>query len=388
MLVLALICPATLAETIRVRLRKTYGKIELAGFGVNVGLQQQMIVLAGMPQMGRLEVRLQTRRGRWPVWHVRREGEKKSTHLAGEKLFIEGQTLQVGLRPVPNTLELVAAENGRVDVIAALDLEKYLTGVLPSEMPAHWPMEALKAQAVASRSYALALMQQRRDQAYHLESTVFDQVFDLQNHTGASEEVRKKVALAVRETAGQVLLDERGRVVKAHYHADCGGRTETARNVWGESVQETGVVKDALCPLSPLAQWQHHLTKQELREALAPHFGIGPGVSLLSVAMAGRTPSGRVVSVDVVFSDRQPRRLSSHDFRRLLGFSSLKSTNFSFLWQGEKLVVEGRGHGHGVGMCQYGARQLATRGLNYRQIVATYYPNVKIGSSGTSRPVL
>ncbi len=337
--------------------------------------------------MNRIEVRLERDVRGLPVWQLSR-GNKAPQRLMGKTIFIEGQTLRVGLKPVPNTIELAAGAGGHVDVIAALDLEKYLTGVLPSEMPASWPLEALKAQAVASRSYALFLMKERRDQTFQLESTVLDQVFDLQKHTAATETVREKVARAVRETQGQVLLGPRNEIVKAHYHADCGGSTETARNVWGERVLETGTTRDALCPLSPLARWQHRLSKLELKQALAPYFGIGPEVALESVALVGRTASGRVAAVDVIFSDRQSRRMTSHEFRRAVGFHHLKSTNFALYWRGEALVIEGKGRGHGVGLCQYGARQLARRGLNYREIVATYYPNVRIGQMSPKGPML
>ena len=385
---LFILLPQAQAEIIRVRIKKNQSAVELSGLGLTVGAKPAQVLSVSLPQVRHVEIKLIKSKGPWPLWQVRMDKEKQPTRFATQKLFIEGQTLRVGLEPVPNTLELVVDRKGRVDVIASLDLEKYLTGVLPSEMPSHWPIEALKAQVVASRSYAVALFNQRRNEPYHVESTIFDQVFNISNHVGGTDKMREKVAQVVRETAGQVLLDPRGRVIKAYYHADCGGHTELARLVWGEKAFEGGVVKDASCPTNPMAKWRYRLSKQELREALAPYFGVGPAVNLESIGIVGRTASGRVASLDVIFSDHQVRRVSSHELRRLLGFNRLKSTNFTLSWQGEQVVVSGHGYGHGVGLCQYGTKHLAASGLNYRDIVATYYPNAKLTTRGRRGPLL
>lgn len=357
------------AETVRIRLRKSQSKIELSGLGLGVGLGRRELVQAGLPQVRKVSIELDRKASRWPVWKIR-DG-KQVQKLIAQKVFVEADTLRLGLDPVPNSIELITTSPGRMDVIATMDLEKYLTGVLPSEMPASWPVEALKAQVIASRSYAMALVRERKNLSFDLEATIFDQVFDMRNHIEVDPAVREKIARIVRETAGEVLLDAKGRSVKAHYHADCGGQTETARNVWGEDLQETGVTRDTLCPISPWAMWQYRIGRQQLRSAL--------GVDIKSAATVGRTASGRVVAVDVVRQDGGIQRMTSHEFRQALGFKNLKSTNFKFFWQGDSLLVEGRGNGHGVGLCQYGARQLAIRGLKHEQILSNYYPVVKLG---------
>lgn len=364
---------------VRVRLKKGLTQLELSGLGLTVGSSPASIKPVGLPRMAELQIRLGSNDKRWTTWRVSTKSNGlKETHM-GDRLFIEGETLRIGLDPVPHNLEVVVTPNKKFDVIARMDLEKYLTGVLPSEMPASWPIEALKAQAIASRSYALAIARERQNEEFDLEATVFDQVFDLRNHIGVEPNIQKKIATVVRETSGQILRDAQGRPVKAHYHADCGGQTELARNVWGTKGQEMGTTKDALCPLSPLANWQYRISRVVLRDLFAAYYGLGSGFSLESLATRGRTPSGRIVDVDVVMSDREPRRVTSHQFRQIIGFSNLKSTNFRMVWQGDMVIFEGRGHGHGVGMCQYGARQLAKRGLPYNEILKTYYSNAILG---------
>lgn len=377
---------STEAVEVRVRLKKGLTQLELSGLGLTIGSSPAAIKPVGLPRMSEVRVQLANSSKRWNVWRVKsKTGQLTETHM-GDRLFIEGETLRIGLDPVPHTLEVVVTPSRRFDVIARMDLDKYLTGVLPSEMPASWPLEALKAQAIASRSYALAIARERQAEEFDLEATVFDQVFDLRNHIDVDMSIQNKIARVVRETSGQVLLDDRGFPVKAHYHADCGGQTELARNVWGTRGKEMGTTKDALCPLSPLANWQYRISRVALRDLFASYYGLGDGVTLEALATRGRSPSGRIVDVDVVMSDREPRRVTSHQFRQILGFSHLKSTNFRMVWQGDMLVLEGRGHGHGVGMCQYGARQLAKRGLPYNEILKTYYSNAILGQSDGLRP--
>lgn len=370
--------PSSGQESIRVRTFKGLKKVEVSGVGLKVGLSPAVLTTVDL-SLRRVQIELLSTSNRWPIWRVKYAHEKQSRRLIGERLYVEGEWLQMAERAAPHTLELTAVAASRIDVIAPLDLEKYLTGVLPSEMPAHWPVEALKAQAVASRSYAVALAYERRHQDFDVESSVLDQVFDLTNKVGASARLQAKVAQVVRATAGQVILNAKGQVIKAHYHADCGGQTEWARNVWGDLGPETGVAQDALCPLSPWAHWRYKMTRQELRQAVEATFALAPHVGLMSLAIVGRTPSGRVAQVDLVFSDHQRRRVSAHEFRRMVGFTKLKSTNFQFHWNGNQVTISGRGHGHGVGLCQHGTRALAERGVEYRQILHNYYPLTKIG---------
>jgi stage II sporulation protein D len=142
--------------------------------------------------------------------------------------------LRLGVDPVPYNLELHENAKNGVDVIARLDLEAYLLGVLPSEMPAAWPLESLKAQAVAARSFVLRKAYERRNQAYDVDSTIIDQVYKFLHEAENHPEWSLKVQRAVRETRGEVLVDHRRRILKAFYSADCGCTTEDPKFVWGK----------------------------------------------------------------------------------------------------------------------------------------------------------
>jgi stage II sporulation protein D len=365
--------------TIRVRLNKGTKAGEFSGVGLSVGPAPRAVQTVMPPKLRQATIRLVKVSGRWPVWRVKFSDEKKSFKMIGRRLFVEADVLRMGARSAPHIIELLAAADGTIETIATLDLEKYLAGVLPAEMPARWPIETLKAQAVASRSYALALARERKLMDFDVEATIFDQVFNMSKKVQATGHIQEKVAEVVRATAGEILLDRRGRIVKAHYHADCGGRTELAHNVWGDRVPETGTTRDALCPLSPFAHWRYKISRYDLRKTLVEQLLLNPGLALESMAVVGRTASGRVANVDLVFSDKIPRRLSAHDFRRLLGFTNLKSTNFQVHWGNQEVLIEGKGNGHGVGLCQYGAKHLGERGLDYRKILANYYPESSLG---------
>ena len=96
-------------------------------------------------------------------------------------------------------------------LIAELKLDRYLEGVLPSEMPGVWPIEALKAQVVASRSYTLNLMEEMKGSHFHLESTIHDQVYELYNYSGINQNIQRKIRQAIRETRDQRLLGRQGK---------------------------------------------------------------------------------------------------------------------------------------------------------------------------------
>lgn len=368
----------SISETIKVRIKKSEASLEIAGQGLRISRSETGFQPAALIPSQQMRIQLKNVIKRWPTWIITDSRAKSKQELVGEKIFVTGDNLTMGSKPVPHNLILNRNSFGQIEVIAELDLEKYLTGVLPSEMPASWPREALKAQAVASRSYALAILRERKDLPFQVESSIMDQVFEIQNHVGATDTVREKIAEIVRATRGLVLVDSQNRPVRAHYHADCGGHTETAASVWGDQIQETGVTEDPQCPLSPLARWKLRISKAEISELLGEFLGVGPGISLKSMAILGRTPSGRVSDLNIVLTDKSQHKLRSHELRRIIGFNALKSTNFNIFNDGKDYVFEGKGHGHGVGMCQYGARQLAAKGLSFQSILKNYYSSARL----------
>lgn len=376
-LVLTNLAQASESRQVRVRIQKVVGKFKLAGTQLAVGVSPTQAMPVRFSIGSQLEVgRIKSKR--FGLWKIRRQGEKHAQTLIGDRLFVEGESLQINGKAVPQTLQLVAEENGDVDVVASLDLEKYLTGVLPSEMPATWPIEALKAQVIASRSYALALMLDRRNQNFDVESSILDQVFDLENHRQISKAQQIKINQVIRGTANHILVNGRGQVVKAFYHADCGGQTEAARQVWGDRIFEGGTTKDESCPLSPWGRWEYGASIDELTAKLAPLLGTIGDSKVVDVKVLDHAPSGRVGHLEVMFMNGLKAQVLAHDFRRMLGYSNLKSTNFSLRLQDDFLMVQGKGNGHGVGLCQFGTRKLAQQGQSFREILKHYYPTAQI----------
>lgn len=253
--------------------------------------------------------------------------------------------------------------------ITSIPLEQYLAGVLPSEMPPTWPVEAMKAQAITSRSFVLARALARKDEPYDVESTIRDQVFkpEYVHKTPFKSKIKK----ILEETRGEVLVRPQAKgepieIQKAYFHSDCGGSTEDSFYVW-RTKEPLLQVKDASCPLGPFAKWEYKVSKSDLEKKLNLS-----GVE--KILISSRTPSGRVGTLMIKNSNPTPELVLAEYFRGRMGFNKIKSTYFKVRQEGDWFYFAGKGHGHGVGMCQWGARQLAEQGQNYRQILMHYYP--------------
>jgi stage II sporulation protein D len=389
-------------------------------------------------------------------------------------------------------MTVVHDDAGGIDVVNYVDLDSYIAGVLAGEVPASWPEETLKAQAVAARSYAMHRLQHHAQNDWDVVATDKDQVYD-----GIHGEV-PSIIRAVEDTRGQV-LSYQGQIIKAYFSADCGGHTESSATAFGEPAPYLQGVPDPYCGQSPYQQWERDFTINQVRQLLAES-GKRMG-TVLAVKPKTRDQSGRVV--DFEFSTTNGDVVvPGIDLRRMLGYRDLRSTLFdvavkktalttisvgkptivtqthttdtyvnedvtvgfdetkptektveSFYvmsaggildknragyayaatGQGilrtfamrpgldavglehtvdvtrfstptkvtkvvtkqvtvpaptEEAVVPvllrfvGRGWGHGVGLCQWGARGMATQGFTYKQILAHYYPGTSIVQAG------
>lgn len=356
-------------DLVRVRLLTIPQKIQISGMGLRFQNLSQPYRPVAIPNNSQVEVRLIKKENK-KVWALR-VNNKEVEHLFAEKyLLIQGDGLRAGAQNLPGRILLSANGAQNLDVVGVMPLDEYIVGVLASEMPLGWPLETLKAQAVAARSYTLAVMNERKNKAYHLESSVLDQVF---RHVMAEDEndVKIKKALqAVRETEGVKLYGPDNRVLKAFYHADCGGKTTTAKNVWSAGVN-TGTAVDASCPTSPSAQWTLKVRKEDLARKL--HTAPIAKISLI------RTPAdSRVEMVKVAMNDGQEKKINANEFRQALGFQDLRSTLFDMHSHDDEYVFTGRGFGHGVGLCQWGSRAMGLQGKSFAQILKHYYPLAKL----------
>lgn len=352
-------------ELVRVRLGTEKSMLTLSGEGLQFQGQSAPFQAVAIPRSNTVQVRLISQNGK-RLWSVRRDRTPEQIFAGNESLYIQGYNLRWGGKSLPAKILLNAPAAQQIDVVGVLPLDEYVMGVLASEMPLSWPMESLKAQAVAARSYALAVMQERAQKPWHLESSVLDQVF---RHVIAEDEndpLIKKAVVAVRETQGVKLLSPKsGQTLKAFYHADCGGRTTTAKNVWQGGVS-AGTAIDSSCPTSPKSQWTLRVPAKELMRKM--------GMELSSMALIRPSALERVSQVRLTMNDGEEKTLTANDFRQRLGFQELKSTQFEVKKEGDVFVFQGRGFGHGVGLCQWGSRTLGQRGMNFRDILRHYYP--------------
>ncbi len=358
------------AEVVRVRLHSFNKSVRVSGLGVVAQFNRGSVVPIMIPRLQALKVRLVSVK---PIikWEVSKSKDL-GAFVYGGPLQLKGEFLQIDNKWVPSPIYLYPKPQGGIDVIAELDIERYLLGVLPSEMPLSWPMEALKAQAVVARSYALARLDEvQKGQQYHLENNILDQVFKPSEHLQIAPQLKARALRAIRETEGQYLKNKLGSPVKSYYHADCGGRTEVASYVW-EGAKGFGTTRDRTCPKSPSGRWRLELTSQQINQALAKYFGPG---EVEQISVLSKTPTRRNWLLSVKYKDQPFKKvINSQKLRELLGFMRLKSTHFSVTQHVDRFVFVGLGFGHGVGMCQWGARSQAYQGKSYTSILSHYYP--------------
>lgn len=301
-------------------------------------------------------------------WSLLNLASHQICEINSRNLKFDAQRMFINRKQLPGKI-LLLSHKLNFDVIAVLDLEKYLVGVLAKEMPAGFPLEAFKAQAIASRSYAMKKIMKSQEREFDLESGVADQMFEYTSGTA-------KIQTAVEETKSLVLENQKGHLFSVYYHADCGGRTEEPSEVWGSN-EKIGSVVDDSCPLESHSSWNFAISKFELSARLRVILQLGDA-QILSIEDFENTSSGRKKSLKFVLDDHSTRIISGQQLRNILGFEKLKSTLFAFNQHGADFVFEGKGHGHGVGMCQWGARHLALSGEAYPNILKHYFPRANL----------
>jgi stage II sporulation protein D len=273
-------------------------------------------------------------------------------------------------RSYRGAVEVRKKRNGGFLVVNELDLEDYLRGVVGSEVPRDWEPDALRAQAVAARTYALYRKGLSGGRAYHIQATVDGQVYH-----GVNGESRT-TDLAVADTKGLVLTYG-GAVIPAFFHSSCGGHTENAELTWG--IDEP-YLKGVDCDCQELLKtelWEVRLRVPAIEAALRRKgYGLS-GISEMSID--GITPAGRVRKV-AFRCRRGTQSVSAETLRAAFGGLVLPSAFFELEMSNGEAVFSGRGKGHGVGLCQWGAQTMALRGRSFREILAYYYPGTRLVS--------
>jgi stage II sporulation protein D len=276
-------------------------------------------------------------------------------------LSCSDQSLTVADRRFRGELRVVKQDRGFI-VINRLPLEDYLRGVIPREMPASWSVEALKAQAVAARTYALYQIEKHQDEEWDVMATVMSQVY------GGRDAETPGTDQAVRETAGQILTFN-DRPILAYFHASSGGYTESTEDVWGTPLPYIEAVRDPYSNGNPTDNWEAAFTRDQVNQALVSE-GIG---GITDIAPAAFSPTGRVTRIRFQTASGA-KEMPANTTRLRLGSTSMKSTWWQVSRDGESWRFHGKGYGHGVGMSQWGARGLASEGKDYLEILRFYYP--------------
>lgn len=288
------------------------------------------------------------------------------------KVHVRGGTVSSEHVSPPQELELtglleIRPQEGALLLVNHLDLETYVQGVLPAEMNASWHLEALKAQAVAARTYVLHRREVQGDQPYDVAASTEDQVYH-----GHDRDPR--VEQATKATRGQILT-YRGKPIFAAFSSTAAGPTEEAVNVWSEDLP---YLKSVACPFdtdSPYYEWTSSFTLEALEIALEREgYTIGPiaGLTPLSLSQVGRIAKIRILHAGGELI------LSGQEFRRLVGFRTVPSTQFEIRGIGRQVTLAGRGAGHAVGLCQWGAKELAELGYSYQTILRYYFPGTEL----------
>lgn len=295
--------------------------------------------------------------------------------LRGEVLIIRpSDTSDGGLaldgRRYRGVLELRHRGAGLI-AVNIVPVDDYLLSVVPEEMPTDWPAEALKAQSVAARSFALKSRGRHAAEGYDLCTTTHCQLYK-----GIASEKTASTA-AVRATRGEVLTYG-GQPIEALFHTDSGGMTESSEDVWGNPIPYLRAVRDT--PLGTMP-WTKTISKADLEKKLAAKgHAIGRlraiELSPLTVGRAAkdRAASGRVKAMTVT-GTKGSVTLSGTAWRSLLG---LKSALFDAKLTKDTVTFTGFGAGHGLGISQWGAKRLAETGKSYADILHHYYTGVTL----------
>jgi len=303
--------------------------------------------------------------------------------------------------------------NGKFSIINYVNMREYLYGVLPYEMSTNWPIEALKAQAVAARNFAFSNINKYAKYGFDLSDGTSSQVY--KGVKGESELTN----LAVDLTKGEVLLYN-DSLVEAYFHSNSGGHTESSENIWSEKIPYIVGVDDKYSERAPNAFWDISFTKKEIEAILSKNkIYIG---NLKDIKIANRSENGRVLDLMFIgtltnasFKKEKIRAIFGYSVFKSIWYDVKKDTDVTVMTSkeyssvslknsvvltsngkknlGEKsyyiasngvkkvklntlanvFTFEGKGYGHGLGMSQWGARIMAEEGKDYKEILAHYY---------------
>ncbi len=273
------------------------------------------------------------------------------------KIFLNGNSYEGSLR-------ILRDMNG-LHVINTLPVEKYVKGTVASEIENDWELEALKAQAIIARTFAMFYKSNNSGRDYHLTSSLL--------HKAYENKIDPLITYAAKVSEGKILTYDNAPI-KALHHTACNGKTELPEEVWKESYP---YLKSVTCygKNAPYESWHRSIGLNQISKA----FGTS---DITNVKIVSYTATGRVKTLRFILGrDRYQDssvEVSALEFQKRMGQKELPSTSFSLIKDKDHIVFTGNGQGHGVGLSKWGALELAQKGKSYRDILSHYYPGTVI----------
>ncbi|MFW2330983.1 MAG: SpoIID/LytB domain-containing protein [Nitrospinota bacterium] len=293
------------------------------------------------------------------------------SNIDSNRIFLSSKSpLDYKAKQYIGKLEIIN-DYGSFQLINHLPLELYIEGVVASEIAYNWPMESLKAQAIASRSYAIYHINRSANQPFDLKADVSSQVYN------GIHESNSNIRKAVQATNGLVIKSS-GKIAEALFHSSSGGKTEDIANLWSKEKRSYLISRPALDANSPYDYWEIEFNKDIVREALNKKgYKVG---EILHITPASLTSSGRINNLRIVHSTpTQITLIDGYSFRAAIGSTKIRSTRFKVSYDdNSRFLFVGRGYGHGVGMSQYAAKNMAASGYTYQDILKYFYKGVRI----------
>ena len=282
-----------------------------------------------------------------------------------------------------STSTSVRVRLAREGVTLALPFEDYVFGVLAAEASTEEESEALEAQAIVSRTYALKNLRRHQSEGYDFCNQTHCQRYLAVKNEGTRPEFYTTLRRTIADTRGEILRDTNGRVADVYFSTSCGGMTANVSTLWGRSASPPSYLRgarDEHCTTMPHHSWTDTIPAARLLKALQSDTRTDVGATLANIVVIKRDATGRAETLALEGTRR--RVVRGWDFKiivgRTLGWSILKSTRFEARRAGDDFVFRGSGFGHGLGLCQSGAHVMARRGATKRQILAQYFPGTRI----------
>jgi len=277
-------------------------------------------------------------------------------------------SIAINGRKFRGNIDIIRAKDKTLLVVNHINVEDYIRGVLYHEVSHWWPKEALRAQAITARTFALYQAEVNKDKDYDVTSDIYSQVYG-----GATSE-KFRATRAVRRTEAQV-LKYNGEIFPTYYHATCGGRTEDASVLWNTDLPVLKGVLCNFCQRSPHYKWQVDIPINKIEKALRKKgFSVG---KIKYIRLQGLNKSGRILKLRIG-TEEGVTLISTKEFRQILGPNVIRSRRFICRVNDGLAYFKGIGWGHGVGMCQWGTYFMARKGYAAEQILKRYYPGAEI----------